>query len=398
MEKIKIFLCKKTFVTFMMLSLIFSIVAWSVIIIWYSDLKAKLSDNRELTRYIIQYDDDVVIDSSKIDYIDAEIGAYKIKPLQLIKWAVVYIASNKNKADIINTKWVKWLFKDAEVSISGKQTPPPPEQIPWWIQMINSPLSWTKSRGENVKIAVFDTWIDIQHPDLKSNIKWWYNAINPSRSAIDDNWHWTHVAWTIWAIDNDIWVVWVAPSSSLYSVKVLDRNWNWYVSDIIYWLDWAIHNNMQVINMSLSTTSNIPALQEAINKALSFWIIIVAASGNDWWNVAYPAAYNWVIWVSAIWTNKSLAPWSNKWPEIDLTAPWVSIYSTFKWWTYKYLSGTSMASPHVAWTVALMFKDFWWSYSADLINKLFSSAEDLWLIGKDSEYWYWLVNSLNAIQ
>jgi subtilisin family serine protease len=133
----------------------------------------------------------------------------------------------------------------------------------------------------------------------------------------------------------------------LYAVKVLnDAGWG-YMSDIIEGIMWAATNNMNVINLSLGASTGSQSMHDAVVAAKNAGVVVIAAAGNNGGAVGYPAAYPEVIAVSAIDQNKSIASFSNRGPEIDLAAPGVNIYSTYKGTGFATLSGTSMATPHV---------------------------------------------------
>ncbi|MDT8301684.1 MAG: S8 family peptidase [Sedimentisphaerales bacterium] len=240
--------------------------------------------------------------------------------------------------------------------------PEPSQVIPWGVDRIDAEYAHSAGHtGAGVNIAIIDTGIDIDHPDLAvaGGINFvpsgkgppWARTID-SGAYDDDNGHGTHCAGIVAALDNNIGVVGVAPDAGLYAVKALDSSGSGYVSDIIAAIEWAVDNNMDIVNMSLSADVHIQALEDACNAATG--VILVAAAGNDGGTVDYPAAYDdSVIAVSATNSSDGLAYFSNYGPEIDIAAPGVSIYSTYKGGGYDTLSGTSMACPHVVGALAL---------------------------------------------
>ncbi|UCC69908.1 MAG: S8 family peptidase [Armatimonadota bacterium] len=263
---------------------------------------------------------------------------------------------------------VERIDMDAEVHALGKPaTPPgkdqpkgeqPPETLPWGVDRIDAEAARDYSLGSGVKVAVIDTGIDSGPPDLAVAdgvnyvSKPWWKPADPSKWD-DDNGHGTHVAGIIAALHNDIGVVGVAPNASLYAVKTLDRTGSGYVSDIIAGIEWCINNGMDVANMSLGTDSDVQSLHDACDTADGAGVVLVAAAGNDGVDVDYPGAYGSVIAVAATDNTDARPSWSSPGPEVYVAAPGVAIYSTWKDGGYETASGTSMAAPHVAGTIAL---------------------------------------------
>ena len=291
------------------------------------------------------------------------------------------------------------------------------EVLPWGVDRIDADIVWGSdgvpqtaigaNTGAGVKIAVIDTGIDSDHPDLYANVKGGINFVSAPawKPAIpskwdDDNGHGTHVAGTIAAMDNDIGVIGVAPDASLYGVKVLDRTGGGYLSDVVAGIDWAITSNMDIITMSLGASSSTETMKAACDNAYAAGIVIVAAAGNDYGaSVSYPAAYDSVIAVSATDSNDNLASYSNVGPQVELAAPGTSVYSTYKGGAYATLSGTSMATPHVTGVAALVIASNVAEYldNPDAIRaQLTSTAEDLGPTGFDVSFGYGLVDAENA--
>jgi len=250
-----------------------------------------------------------------------------------------------------------------EPTLTPTPTPTPvsdSQPVPWGVERINADDAWVMASGSAVKVAILDSGIDIDHPDLDDNLAGCINFIYSWRNCNDDNGHGTHVAGIIAAENNSFGVVGVAPQARIYALKVLDRRGSGYLSDIIEALDWAIANKMDVINMSLGTSTNVVSFQEAIERAAAAGIVQVAAAGNSGPaenTVNYPARYSEVIAVAATDLQNNVPSWSSRGPEITIAAPGQSIYSTYLRGKYKTLSGTSMSAPHVAGVVALRLED-----------------------------------------
>ncbi len=250
-----------------------------------------------------------------------------------------------------------------------------------------------------MKIAVLDTGISNNHPDL--TVSGGINLVGKSKNNkwSDDNGHGTHVAGIIAARNNSIGVVGVAPDAQLYAVKVLDAYGSGYISDIIEGIDWAVQNNMHVVSMSLGTSSYSQALNDTTINAYKAGILLVAAAGNSGDrnlftdDVLYPAKFDSVIAVSAIDYNNIAPGWSADGVKIELAAPGVDIYSTWLNGGYTNESGTSMAAPFVSGTAALIKSKNISMTTQEIRNTLAYNAIDLGDIGRDKTYGFGLVQA-----
>ena len=247
---------------------------------------------------------------------------------------------------------VAFVDEDAEVKAFAQTTP-------WGITHINAHKAHSSNvTGSGVKVAVLDTGIDASHPDL--NVKGGASFISGEPNAlVDTNGHGTHVAGTVAALNNTIGVVGVAYNADLYAVKVLSASGSGTLSGIAQGVEWAIANNMDVINMSLGGSSGSSALQQAVDNAYASGIVVVAAAGNSGTKgrqntMGYPARYSSVIAVGAVDSNNNRASFSSVGAELEVMAPGVSILSTVPGGGYASYNGTSMASPHVAGAAALI--------------------------------------------
>jgi subtilisin family serine protease len=234
------------------------------------------------------------------------------------------------------------------------------QPVPWGVDRIDAEKAWETTTADTVKVAVIDTGIDLDHPDLATNIKGGVNTIYYWRNADDDNGHGAHVAGIIAGINNTIGVVGVGHKIDLYAVKVLSSSGSGFISDIIEGIQWSVTNNMDVINMSLGTSSDLQSFHDAVIAAKNAGIVVVAAAGNSGPGdntVLYPGKYPEAITVSALNSSNNIASFSSRGPEVDLAAPGQSIYSTYRSGGYATLSGTSMAAPHVAGAAALVLSN-----------------------------------------
>lgn len=290
-------------------------------------------------------------------------GVTVVKHLHLVNATAITLPADAGAAEralkgIKGEGQVVRIDSDLVVRAVAKPAPGPlVETLPWGVDRIDADIAWGSSTGAGVKVAIVDTGIDLDHPDLMANIRPGINTINPRKSPDDDNGHGTHVAGIVAALrGNGIGVIGVAPNAWLYPVKVLNRSGWGYLSDIIEGLGWAIDNGMQVVNESFGSADSNETFHAAIRRVYDAGIIQVAAAGNESGPVSYPAAYPETIAVTACDSSDRFAYFSNYGPEVDLIAPGVSILSTYRGGGYRTLSGTSMAAPHVTGTVALILQ------------------------------------------
>ena len=297
---------------------------------------------------------------------------------------------------------VKYIQKDEYITMVNPVQPagkPVKQVIPWGVDRIDADLAWTTSTGAGVKVAVVDTGIFKRHKDLKANIKGGYNCIAESDDFNDDHGHGTHCAGIIAAVDNTIGVIGVAPEAWLYGVKVLDASGSGYLSDCVQGIEWCVDNGMDIVSMSWGGYGDWPTLEDACDAAWAAGLVLVGAAGNESYLTPdlMPAGYSSVIAVSATDSSDNLAYFSNYGYEIEVAAPGVSIYSTYLRNSYAYMSGTSMACPHVSGVAALILAVYP-QYTNDLVRQtLQSTAEDLGAPGWDIYYGYGLVDAEAAV-
>ena len=277
---------------------------------------------------------------------------------------------------------------------------------------IGAQQAWQYGTTTNVVVAVIDSGVDYTHQDLAANI--WQNAGEISGNGIDDdrngyvddvrgwdfasddnnpmdeNGHGTHVAGTIGAVGNNgIGVSGVAWGAKIMALKFMDASGSGSLSDAIQAIDYARNMGAKVINASWGGGGFSAALQQAITRFQNAGGIFVAAAGNESSNnnlvAAYPANYSGVISVGASTRTDSLASFSNYGTSVDVVAPGASILSTLPGNRYGNLSGTSMASPHVAGAIALLWGQNTTLSAAAITNALLNNTDNV-LRGSVSQY------------
>lgn len=244
---------------------------------------------------------------------------------------------------------------------------------------IDAPEAWDIEQGKNtITVAVIDTGVQINHPDLYGQFVTGYDFYYDDNSVYDgpSDDHGTHVAGTIAAVDNSIGVIGVAPKVKIMPLKFLGPDGG-YTSDAIDAINYAKNNNADIINASWGGGGYSDALKNAIE---SFGNPFVAAAGNNRTNTdrkpQYPASYNSpnIISVAAIDNIGNLASFSNYGLNtVDIAAPGVDIASTYPD-SYAYMSGTSMAAPHVTGIMALLKSRNDTLSTQDLIDALYGTA------------------------
>jgi len=270
----------------------------------------------------------------------------------------------------------------------------------WGLQAIGAPAAWNIQTGSNnVTVALIDTGVDLTHPDLQNKIVAGWNFVSENANPQDDNGHGTHVAGIIAAeTNNGTGIAGISWGARIMPLKALDASGSGTYSDIAEAIVYATDHGAKIINLSLGGTAPSVILEDAVNYAYNHGVVVVAAAGNQGSSgVTYPAKYANTIAVSAIDSNLNIASFSSQGSEIDVAAPGVSIYSTFFGGTYKSMSGTSMAAPHVSGVAALLMS----TNQFDTPNKVRSAIEntalDLDSQGKDSLFGYGLVKASNAL-
>lgn len=289
---------------------------------------------------------------------------------------------------------VAWIEPDVEVHTFGQTTPTgvarmggDTHRTTATTPMVHS-FTQEEFNGVDADVAVLDTGIQADHPDLKVHAYTncadiltgvyypWLGGCVPDGDPTDDdgNGHGTHVAGIIGAIDNTFGVEGVAPGVRLWSVQVLDANGSGYLGNILAGIDAVTGeaDEIEVANMSLGFEGSSDALDLAITNSVNAGVVYVVAAGNSAQDAATfsPANHPDVITVSALAdgdgtyggvgaitcrpgeTDDTLAGFSNFGSLVEIAAPGVCITSTWNDGGYATISGTSMASPHVAGAVA----------------------------------------------
>jgi subtilisin len=299
---------------------------------------------------------------------------------------------------------VDYPFQTSSLNPFQQLVSPPPsilvQPTPWNINMVKAPAAWARGlRGSGIKVAVIDTGI-AAHADL--GVSGGACFVPGIASFNDDNGHGTHCAGVIAARNNFIGVIGVAPAASLYAIKVLKHNpltggasgsTSWVIAGMV----WAMQHGIKVVSMSLgSTSSPLLAYRNAITQLTNAGVSVVCAAGNSFgsgfpWVNAPANSHPTAIAVGAVNINKIIASFSSRGTN---GAGWNPVNSTYPFpaSSYKSMSGTSMACPHVAGAVALIRQKFPLFTPAQVKFKLITSSSDLGVPGNDPTFGAGLLN------
>ena len=363
-------------------------------------------DNSEFNGYIVQFYEEPIIKyknrfASKISdfFLSEKIQNYKNKLLSIHKIAkeeitkLIGIDDNKfffteffnllngiciknisrnfiNK--IKNLSYVKDVIPNYKVHINTDKSVPLIGADEIWTYHAEDGKSLT---GNGIKIAIMDTGVNYNHPDLKENYIGGFDFVNNDEDPMDDNGHGTHCAGI--ALGSGKFSgyknVGVAPMASLYAYKVISSNGTGEVSFLINAFEMAINDGIDVISLSLGNDNKLAnpdsVLSEAADNAVEAGIVVVAAAGNNGQKgpISSPGCARNVICVGATDIYDNIAPFSSQGPvnlsngsyliKPDVVAPGVKIKSCDLYNGYSILSGTSMSTPHVAGAVALILQN-----------------------------------------
>jgi subtilisin family serine protease len=277
------------------------------------------------------------------------------------------------------------------------------ESTPYGITMVQA-QQLSDAGTVNQKVCIMDTGYTLNHADLPSSGVTGddgYGSNNTGNWYNDGNGHGTHVAGTIAAIgNNNQGVVGVNPSGrlGLHIVKVFNDSGSWaYGSDLIQAINQCKAAGSTVISMSLGGGASSSAERAAFDSAYASGILNIAAAGNDGNStMSYPASYNSVMSVAAVDSSGNVANFSQYNSQVEIAAPGVSVNSTYNDGGYRSLSGTSMATPHVAGVAALVWGNNPQCSARQIRDGLNASAQDRGSNGRDNYYGHGIVKAKDA--
>ncbi len=227
----------------------------------------------------------------------------------------------------------------------------------WGPQKVQAPQAWDTSRSSSsTVIAIVDTGVQYNHPDLNGKVIQGYDFVDNDGVAQDGNGHGTHCAGIAAAVTNNgTGMAGMAPNARIMAVRVLDNQGSGTLVDVADGILYAAQNGADVISLSLGGFFGSTTLKNAVQQAWNSGSVIVAAAGNSGVSLpSYPAYYSQAIAVASTTSNDTISSFSNYGSWVDVAAPGSDIYSTYINSSYQTFSGTSMATPHVAGLAALL--------------------------------------------
>ena len=274
------------------------------------------------------------------------------------------------------------------------------QNTPYGYNMVQANL-FSQNDTQARTVCVIDTGYNLGHPDLPDQNDGVSGTANNSRVGNwydDGNGHGTHVAGTIAALNNNDGIVGVYPGVDLHIVKIFDDNGNWtFASDLIEGINQCQSAGADVVNMSLGGGSSSTAERNAMDQFNDAGILLVAAAGNDGNStLSYPASYDAVMSVAAVDSSENHASYSQYNNQVEIAGPGSAVYSTYPTNTYATLSGTSMATPHVAGAAALVWSVFPQCSNDQLRAALNATAKDRGASGRDNFYGHGIVQAADA--
>lgn len=308
------------------------------------------------TSLLVKYKSNV--SESERANVNAQMGAKTKRRIGPLGVDVVQVDSTATVGEIMSKYKSRSELEYVEPNHLAKRFLAPDDSLfskQWYLQKIEAQKAWDVSQGGFGPIAIVDTGVAGSQADLSGHVQPGYNFVGDNTDTSDDNGHGTHVAGIVSAATNNATgIASIGFKGSILPIKVLDHTGAGTYGDVASGIVYAADRGAKIINISLGGSSSSATLLEAVRYALGRGVVVVAAAGNNSNDSAvYPAAYPGVIAVTATAQDDSLASFSSYGNHVYISAPGVSIISTYNNGGYATLSGTSMAAPAVSGLIGL---------------------------------------------
>ena len=270
----------------------------------------------------------------------------------------------------------------------------------WHLPKVSAPSAWDTTTGSSaVTVAVVDSGVQANHPDLVGRVLAGYDFVNNDSDPADDNGHGTAVAGVAAAKGNDgIGVAGAAWNVAILPVKTMNASGSGSHSAIANGINYSADRGAKIINLSLGGTTSSSTLQNAVSYAWNKGSLLVAAAGNNGSSTTvYPAAYPNVVAVSATTSADTLASFSSYGSFVDLSAPGQDITTTWIGSSYVTISGTSFSSPLTAGVAALALSRNPALSNAQISSLLTGNTDDLGAVGYDTFFGSGRLNAAKVV-
>jgi len=296
---------------------------------------------------------------------------------------------------------------DALVSVAGAPvTNDPHRSSQWALGQYEFEASWARGNGSGVCVAVVDSGVQVDHPDLAGKVV--ASADFSGESITIPGHHGTHVAGIIAAVPgNGTGIVGAAPGVDLLNAKALNSAGNGYDSSVAAAITWSVDQGAHVVNLSLgsvciqaTTTACLSSpMRTAVEYARARNVLVVAAAGNtgattNTWSS--PAAHDWTVAVASVSSNGGRSSFSTRATYVDVAAPGDGVVSTVVN-GYAAMSGTSMAAPYVSAALALARSAHPYESASQLRDRLVNTTSDRGTAGLDPEFGWGIINPQLAV-
>lgn len=299
---------------------------------------------------------------------------------------------------------VAYMEPNRKVGISAKSNDPKLANQSYLAQ-IGAFNAWgSQTDNKSAVIAIVDTGVDLNHPDLGNNLISGINLLDRKQPPEDDNGHGTNVAGVIAAVgNNQLGTAGILWDARIMPIKALDSTGYGDEDKLGEGIRYAVDHGARIVVLSVGLYRYSKYLEDIALYAEAHNVLLVAATGNDAQElgtrtaIKYPAAYPTVLAVGGIGPNKQVEKQSNYGSEIDLVAPW-TVYTTAVGGGYKYEEGTSMAAPQAAAAAALIWSKYPKMKASQVRNLLRQTAEDVSVKGWDKHTGYGLLRIDKALK
>ncbi|MFV9510424.1 S8 family peptidase [Tepidibacillus sp. LV47] len=331
-----------------------------------------------------------------------------LKDTRLINWLPELKVTRLQLKENVNvSEWLKKWIDDPNIEYMQPNLTVRISQVPndlfypkqTYLKRIHMEKAWEQvTKNSNITIAILDTGVDLEHPDLKPNLVDGINLLDKKAKPQDDNGHGTNVAGIVAAVgNNSIGIAGILWRAKLMPVKVLDKKGEGDSFLVGQGIRYAVDHGADIILLSLGEPVFTPFMKEAVDYAVAKNVLIVAASGNEGNQLNYPAAFSSVLSVGAVDQDDEYARYSNYGQQLDVVAPGDGIYTTQLGGQYTANSGTSMAAPQVAGLAALLYQKYPDLTPKEVENIIKFSADDVDQPGWDEKTGYGKINAIRAL-